>query len=172
MKSLRTAILWALLGLLTAPYALAGGWQQETIETATRSSRVQKVWTVNAEGHQLRFLRGATGPMFAVFKLSAAAENQFGTREPLYRVDSGPPRLLADYGQFLDLSSKFAEWPIWDGVRDPCEDSETVGYRDKALCEILQGNRIEFQYHLVTGETRKTMFSLDGLRSAFAGMLD
>jgi len=172
MKSFRTAIFWALLVLLTAPFAFAGGWQQETIETATQSSRVQKVWTVNAEGHQLRFLRGVTGPMFAVFKLSATAENQFGTREPLYRVDSGPPRLLADYGNFLDLSSKFAEWPIWDGDRPPCEESESVGYRQKALCEVLQGNRIEFQYHLVTGQTRKTTFSLDGLRSAVEHMLN
>jgi len=172
MKSHRFPILSALLVLLIGSFAFAGAWQQETVQTATQSSRVQKAWTVNAEGHQLRLLRGATGPVFAVFELSGAGENEFGTREPLYRVDGGPPRLLADYGSFLDLSSKFAEWPIWDGAQPPCDGSETVGYRSQALCEILQGNRIEFQYYLVTGQARKTAFSLDGLRSAVKGMLD
>jgi hypothetical protein len=171
MKRSITAILSALLLLPIPNAASAGGWRKQVIETTARSTRIKKVWTVNEAGHRFRLLRGQTGPVYAALVLSESGQDELGTRQPRYRIDDGPLRLLADYGMFLDMSAKIAEWPVWDGLEPPCSKTETIGWRDEALCKILQGRRIEFHYDLVTGDSRKTVFSLDGARKAIEGTL-
>jgi hypothetical protein len=171
MKRSITALLMALLLLPIPNAASAGGWQKQIIETTTKSTRIKKVWTANEAGHRFRLLRGQTGPVYAALLLSESGPDQLGTREPRYRVDDGPLRLLADYGLFLDMSAKVAEWPVWDGLEPPCSETETIGWREEALCEILRGHRIEFHYDLVTGDTRKTLFTLDGAREAIESTL-
>jgi hypothetical protein len=171
MKRSITTLLMALLLLPVPNTATAGGWQKQIIETTTKSTRIKKVWTENEAGHRFRLLRGETGPVYAALVLPESGQNQLGTREPRYQVDDGPLRLLADYGMFLDMSTRIAEWPVWDGLEPPCSETETIGWREEALCEILQGRRIEFHYDLVTGESRKTVFSLDGARKAIESTL-
>lgn len=165
MKPLLASAFWVLTALLLLPSLSSGAqWQKKTIETTTKSSVVKTIWTVNDDGHRLRFLRGRSGPVYAAVHLSESAAATFGTREPRYQVDDGPLRLLADYGPFLDMSSKTAEWPVWDGPQPPCADAPVSRWREAALCEILQGRRVEFEYVTVTGERRQTAFSLENLR--------
>lgn len=166
MKPVVSTITLALVLLWSPWLSVAGEWRHDPVETTTKNVRGETVWTVNESGHRLTFLRGQTGPVYAVFRLAASTPDEFGTREPRYRVDDGPLRLLADYGQFLDMSSKTAQWPVWDGPQPPCAVADTTRWREMALCEIFRGHRIEFQFWLVTGERRNTVFSLTGARTA------
>jgi hypothetical protein len=160
-----------LLGLifLGTPGTAAADWQyaSEQHQGGTlRTARVQ-----NADGFRFSLVRKDEGRVTAVFRLPDDSTTLLGTAPPVMRVDGRGDIPVAAWGVYVDMGTRQVSWFIWDGTGDPCDPEPPATDRKRALCEIMRGRQLFFEYYGVAGDAYETRFSLDGSQRAVQRLL-
>ncbi len=155
MRSKVPLILWVLVGLVELLFvqhleASAGEWHIYK-EVRTRSE----------DGHTLKFCKNLNGPVTAWLILGKKLEGAFKGRLPVYRIDDGSIRSIADSEKKTPKEGTYINWEIDDGKASP----------GQLLKEFMEGKRVVFQYYLYDGVIKEAAFDLSGCREAISELL-
>jgi hypothetical protein len=134
---------------------------------------IKTAYTVNGEGHILKFVRREDGSVWMIFRLADRTGDVLGSRAPMFRIDSKKPDDLEDARSMtqdtrLKLHSYEAE-PKW---------VSTLVFHGKGpanigtLRDFMDGSRVVFRYYPFTGGQKETAFDLNGAKAAIAAALD
>jgi hypothetical protein len=154
---------------LGAPAAAATGWQFE--KEQRNGAAVRTAWVQNAEGFRFSLVRKNEGRVTAVFRIPEDSGTLLGTAPPVMRVDGRADIPVDSWGVYVDMSARQVGWFIWDGTGDPCDPEPPAQDRKRALCEIMRGRQLVFEYYAVTGDSFETRFSLNGSIMAIQRLL-
>ena len=171
MKNLSFALGFAMIlaAFPVCSHAATETWQYSKNERLEQT--VEAAWVENQEGYRFSLVREDDGRVTAIFQIPEDSTMILGTEPPLYRVDDREERSIASWGIYVEMETKQVSWFIWDGTGDPCDPDLPAVRRKKALCEIMQGQKMVFEFYRITGEAERTRFSLKGSREAVRALL-